>query len=761
MRCLSIVFYALITALSGIGAWAQEFDEEASEKKYRELVERLVRELSTSAASDVLNQLTKIDRQATQEEIAATLIQKNVHRKEAALGLLWIHRMDYEYGIEFNRDIEAEILPTLLDWLEGKIPRQVDVAAKYLRQMDVIPETFADRIRRLAEHENPYARAEACHLITKLPTPLKGDLETLIKCLGDVDNIVIKSALQVATKMNAPELLPFVRANLKHIDDDVRIEAAKAVLQMDKNDSEPIHVLEDLYFNSTKEGTKKSVLYAMEDLDARVLENLEMLLDALAAPSEVIYGVNFGMDMGMSRSALSALNSAGQTATGVIGEWLANDSTPIEVRARLLRLLTWSAFDPAELREVVEKHVAHQDISIRKSAIQVLARIGEVDSDLVIEHMAVGDDIRQAAAAAFGRTSETTRSSAVEAIKKLLEDESPYVRVDALKSDLILRNDPATETNVLIELLPDLESIGWEASSSMTELVRELRPTPGILINQIDAALKQDSEENSKLLDILGAADGSAFDSRVALLSHLNGNVRASALKQLGSSGDVRAIPHIVRHLDDHGDYTVYSGDTGYGTEVRVASMEALASPGLNTQSIIPLLTDRLSDPLLRSAAVQALGQAGEAGRVALPALHALEITTPDGEALYIAIAIARLEPDSQKKIQGFEKLFQVISSPRFCCFRLYWPFDKTIVQLADEGVDVHHLKEPLTALALEKECLHRSCRIRAAYALAVLEPTNLQWRRMLEHWKSQEPFGRGDANECIKLLNQRQNDPK
>ncbi len=227
------------------------------------------------------------------------------------------------------------------------------------------------------------------------------------------------------------------------------------------------------------------------------------------------------------------------------------------------------------------------------------------------------------------------------------------------------------------------------------------------------------------LSDVLDKYREAAVPALVRALASDEPRSRASAASVLGSLKDQRAIPALVKLLEDKSTYTKNLGERfRYEVEVRDVAIKAIADIG-PPQSLLVKISRCLFDEKTRESACGALKAMGPKAKGALPTLWRLYSEASDREAETLARAILKIETDNPRRL----KLMRQFLNPRSRS-DLSW----NAVDLILEAEDLAPQFIPdLKFMVEEHELLHSELRAAAAYALAVLEPENPKWRAWLE----------------------------
>src|SRR5215203_802683 len=191
----------------------------------------------------------------------------------------------------------------------------------------------------------------------------------------------------------------------------------------------------------------------------------------------------------------------------------------------------------------------------------------------------------------------------VEALERLVHNPSPGIREQALRIGASFLPDSR-----LTEYLRDPADAVLRNAGSEIFRLRGGRSLPVVV------ALLQDADPDVVLQAVLildRLRDPRALEPLHTVLGHADPNVRQEAILAIGRLGDGRSIPHLIPFL---------TADLW----VQMAAVQALGD--LRSPDAVPLLTERLTDPLVGSLAAEALARIGGE-----PAFHALAAHWPAG----------------------------------------------------------------------------------------------------------------------------------
>lgn len=165
-------------------------------------------------------------------------------------------------------------------------------------------------------------------------------------------------------------------------------------------------------------------------------------------------------------------------------------------------------------------------------------------------------------------------------------------------------------SSLVDRLIDELESDDFERRREAIQLLRSARP-----ISTLCRALRNSQSDLRSILicDILAAIrHRAAVSDLIVTLNVPNDEVRAAATNALGNIGDLRAVPALIRLLQNRAE------------PVCIRDTAAYALGMTRSPDAVPTLLDALDDPApsVRRCAAEALGHCGDE-RV-LPVLQAI-----------------------------------------------------------------------------------------------------------------------------------------
>ena len=253
--------------------------------------------------------------------------------------------------------------------------------------------------------------------------------------------------------------------------------------------------------------------------------------------------------------------------------------------------------------------------SVRQAAAEAVGRIGTLDGQTtptLVEGLTSPDNVvRAETAEALGTIGETA-AEAAPALVNALKDTNDRVRAKAAEA---------------------LGKIGEAAAEAVPGLMRALRDKDNWVSAMAAEALGEMGD----------SADG-AIPALIHSLAHINPQVRGNAAEALGKMGDAAAsaAPALRKAARDE--------DAG----VRCQAVRALGSvmPTATEERILLAATED-ADPIVRAAALEALGKRGEADEDVIAALLRALLDPADAVKVEAAGALPRLAGATDAVIDG------------------------------------------------------------------------------------------------------------
>jgi HEAT repeat protein len=810
---LFVIAFALIISilLPQTALYSDQIESNLRDESYSKFVDEWFERLSeaepqnASAEFEEMVEAAGDDFWSTRWPLAVSMrmLEENVHVEHAAAYLLdYVESGDDHPVVDLSQNVLDRLVPVLLDRLESPVPPVCESGKKWVTRFRKIPDEHSAEIRALIWDwsDDPFRQVEGCRLLARLANVTQADRDAIVACLESPDNIVVKAAIEAAAAISDTTFLPEIQKRLNHINEGVSIEAATAILQIIEGHPSdagltPLtrQALNTLNFHYN-DGSCEEVLEHAKLVPRSILRLPELLRDALASPAEIHSGGFYTFDTGLHVSASEILYAAGQDALPLVGQWLADSNTPVPVRQRLLSNLLEINADQLALHATILQQLQSGDEEVRTLTMRLLTKYGAVNASLLETVKADSETSRLILISALGEASETTRQSAISFLRKSLEDKSPDIRVAAAASLVKLGDMTPEVRGIPKQLIADLDKLtwneeGWYGFGTLMDLTKQIRPSPDGLADELlkavqaypnrnvrpdTAALeneKGDSTEGTtedderisiayRAAELLASLDNSAFDARVELSRHFNGNIRKEAILQLGASGDERALFPIVTHLFDRSQYSfMISIDMGGWAEMRTAAIKALASPQLDGSPIASMLCDLMEEDWAATHAAQALGQCRSSADQISRRLKAIELVKPDDRAIANGATVARLEKDDSRRWHVMTAVLRLLRQPKYASgaapdsqrsddFLL-----QTLQTLHREGISIEPLRTELEFLAIDQPCLHFPTRAEIVTILAEISPNDPRWLSMLKSWRAQEDISFGTADLLIDTL--------
>lgn len=777
----------------------------SSDEQYAKFVDEWFERLSDAEPQSIATEFAAMSEAASEIAwadrwplaVAIRMVEQDSHFEHAAAYLLDYVESGHDHPtIDLNQSVMDKLVPTLLDRLVSRVPPVFESVTKWVARFQQIPDQYSADIRGLIWDwtDDPFKQVEGCRLLARLANVTQADRDAIVACLESPDNIVVEAALQASVTIGDTTLLPEIQKRLNHVSEGVSIEAATAMLQIIEghpNDASlsplTIQALETLN-KQYLAGHRQEVLEHAKRVPHSMLSLPDLLRDVIELPAEKHDVGFFVFDSGLHVSASEILDAAASDALSLIGEWLVDSNTPVIVRLRLLRNLQYIEADQSALHSIVVQQLESENEEVRTQAIRLLTQYGHVDASLLVNLKTTSETGRLTLMLALGQASEATRQSAIELLRKYLDDKSPDVRVAAAVS-LVKLGDVIPEVRRLPgQLIEDLDELtwdydGWNGLETLKDLTKQLTPSPEGLATELLRAAQAcpkpeldndgDEMENEQIEDrakgvtiaqraaeLLGSVDDSAFDARVELSRHSDGNIRQQAILQLGASGDSRALFPIVTHLFDRSQYSfMISLDFGDSAELRLAAIESLANPQLDVSSIAPMLCDLLEEDWAALHAAQALGRCQSQSEQILTRLKDIKLLEPDERAIAIGATSARLEKDDSRRWQAMVSVLRLLRQPQHAAgvtsnsYRAPHFLLETLQSLHREGISIEPLRAELEFLAVDQSCLDFETRAAIVTILAETSPKDPRWLNMLKFWRAQEDMKYGPADQLIDSL--------
>jgi HEAT repeat protein len=540
---------------------------------------------------------------------------------------------------------------------------------------------------------------------------------------------------------DAESAIPALRAALEDRDPAVRVQAALALLSFDATRDMAIEVLRSIM----DDGPPDARLLAADGLRFNPApELISQLIEALGDPERD----------SLSSSSQEALSAMGPDivpdllATVAMRDEGVSDDYQWDGVAQLL--LEFSSQAPVD--EVTQALVA---LSYREAQMDAAFALGHVAAEnksatarLIEMLRSPFVNVRRVAAEALQSTTPRADAGATRTVLRdlLLHDDDPHVRVAAARSLGRLGEDATVYLPVLEELLEDedgrvvedvlnaYEELGSLGAPSIPKLVRALN-TDASVVNWV--AFHQLYQIVPRAFGAIGAA---AVPALVNVLDDPDPLVRGHAAESLGLIGPdaAPAVPALVKHLSDEGQWTAWVGDKGFRQTVGGLTAEALGKIGPAAKEAVPDLVQRLEvikqddlypkDAAIRVQALsaEALGRIGPDAASAVPALWKVVENAKWWEPTEALAALARIQPGNARVVEGLRKfLLQLQRDDPLAeqhSVTAIGSLGDAIVEMGDAG---RALIPTLKYLIQDAPLLEPLYRCDAAYTLARIDPDN------------------------------------
>lgn len=422
-------------------------------------------------------------------------------------------------------------------------------------------------------------------------------VDPLLIALKDTDASVRRTAIEGLSNSNDQRGQTALQEVLKNdTDKEVRIAAAKAVIQMSNNAPELFFTL----VKSPDADIRKAAIDGVNRTDEA--RTIDALLAALKDD-----------DAGIRASAAKKLNNARDPR--VIDPLIAAlKDASLDVRVGATQAL--GAYHEVRVGEALVAQVKDADERLRSATLGALMqnphpKVADImlealnDPSQYVRHMALQginpNNPRgvQAAQAALKDDSAIVRQMAMEVLRRSTAPESMTALLELLKGQV-------KEENVLILAMLEREGMsgtGYGQEAQIDALARALR-TKGSLLLAPGQAMLQDPAPLTRAIGavlLVHACDNRALPALMDALKDDAVVVRRLAARALRRLGDVRSLPDLLAALNDPSD------------DVRAEAILALGEvqDARAVEPLLALLQAKQAD--LRFAAVWALGCIGDA----------------------------------------------------------------------------------------------------------------------------------------------------
>jgi HEAT repeat protein len=224
---------------------------------------------------------------------------------------------------------------------------------------------------------------------------------------------------------------------------------------------------------------------------------------------------------------------------------------------------------------------------------------------------------------------EEEGKAASAAVRKALEDNDPFVRVDAA---FTLAKIDKTDTKAITVLVEILGSQGKARAGPGANAIVKHPPTP------LSGPRQRGTREHAAdTLGRLGARAAPAVPALIDALNDVDGDIRVAAAEALGRIGAEPAIPALVEAIGERHE------------AVRVAAIEALERFGPAGKAAVPALIKCLKNADESAvAAAWCLGEIGPDSRPAAPELTRLLLSRYENLSIAAAHALGGIGPSAK-----------------------------------------------------------------------------------------------------------------
>jgi len=434
---------------------------------------------------------------------------------------------------------------------------------------------------------------------------------------------------------------------------------------------------------------------ALADDSAAVRAQAAQALGRIGAAGNAVapdlIGLLKDVDETVRCEAAEALGKVGEAGAAVnaLVELLQDASPPVKASAaRALGALKAAA---APALNALVPLLQDREETVRTAAAEAIGQLGHLNgkaTDTLIQGLASRDNVVRAQTAEALGTIGTPAQDAAPALVAALTDRNDVVRAKAVEA---------------------LGKIGEAAADvAVPSLVRALRDQDNWV-----SALAADA------LGLMGESADEAIPALIRSLRHINPQVRANAAESLGKMGAAASAAR--SELE-----TVCRDEDG---GVRSQAVRALGAFGRPTQAAAQAVQDRLflaglqdTDPLVRAAAVEAVGQLGNSNEEVMNGLMPL-LDDPNDE---VKVAVTKVLPKFVGRISNPAILADVTTAVIAGLCRRLLEDDSVWVQvhaglaLAKLGPAARAAGGPLLHAAQTGEVTVRE---QAMRALAVIQP--------------------------------------
>jgi HEAT repeat protein len=514
----------------------------------------------------------------------------------------------------------------------------------------------------------------------------------LLKELNEFDEYIQDRTVDTLKKIGAPAVPALVDA-LKNSSRNVRWQAASALGQMGARDG----------------ATVAALIGALDDSESIVRFSAAESLGKMgrdAAPAVSALRKRLGARESIGTYYVEALEKIGAPAIGPLLDAVRTEDITLRdavvalgkigVPAAIGPLLDAARTEDITLRYAVENGLVSVGVAalpalveaskdgdgrIRALAVACLGRIGSPSAPVIVALLTASHDkdssVSSPAESSLKTLIAKSRPSAISSMAFAIASDDPHVRVWAAEALGRIDAPAASAVAALMEALKDrnpgvrsaaatnLGRFGPSASAAVATLAEELDDNEGSVRTASASALgrigasaapavpglirhlrdRGDTYLYIEALGGIGDAAETAVPTLVEFLRSKDWAIQALTVRALGKIGDLRALPALLKELDDSSDLAWYSKDKDFAqafanmgpsaipvlinalrhgnSHVRSVMVEALAIVGASAvPALVETLTGYGSD--VRSSAASCLGKIGPRASDAVPMLMEL-----------------------------------------------------------------------------------------------------------------------------------------
>lgn len=482
-------------------------------------------------------------------------------------------------------------------------------ALRLLGEMGPKATTAIASVKKLAESVPASAESIAATLALSRLTSGATAIERLVRATKEKDPSVAKSAISALQSFNTTEegvnaLLEILKSPKVAV--ELRAEAACALCQ---GDIEKMKAALETALGDGDLAVRWWSALALASSTADVRRREEDLLRVLRSATIPI-GDN---ELGASK-VLSVTGSS--RVSGIVAEILRTRSSRWQSEA--MRFLARSGVDVRAAQAELLSALGSEEKFVRRLAAEAVATMNVEALPLLVKRLGDADGrVRGAAARGLGLLGVQARSSA-DALKRLLADPEPSVRVQVALALWRIEQDPDVPLGLLNLVIKDIDNRDrWEAMEAIgligSETATSIRGLTELQVNGL-----KDREAAVRVYAARGLYRR-LRDAKTALpflreaLNDRESVTKIAAIEVLGEMAeDEKVVALLSANFEDR------------DVSVRLATMEALARQG---QKALPGLLNALEskNAKVQLGAIRTLGLMGESAKKAKAKLKAIE----------------------------------------------------------------------------------------------------------------------------------------